>query len=91
MNKLKTENFAARLNQADLVNKTGFDNDFFLGRIYFTSNDRSQNIFFYQRTLELNLNFFLELKKDKGTDYVLSWELKGVCNSKFICYTKIEY
>ena len=24
----------------------------------------------------------LELKKDKGTDYVLSWKSKGVFNSK---------
>ena len=65
MNKLKPENFAARLNQADLVNKTGFDDDFFLGRIYFTSNDRSQNIFFYQRTPELNLNFFRIKKRQR--------------------------
>ena len=75
LNKLTAENFAARLKQADLVNKTEFDNkltsfnrsitsnrtkrlevqrklhslitkyyNFFLGRIYFTSNDGSQNI-----------------------------------------------
>ena len=74
-NKLIAENFAARLKQADLVNKTDFDNkltsfnrritsnktkhlkvqkklnspitkdyNFFLGTVYFTSNDGSQNI-----------------------------------------------
>ena len=40
---------------------------FFSGRIYFTSNDGSQNIFVYQPILDT-----LELKRDKGTDYVLS-------------------
>ena len=96
------ENFAERLNQADSVNKTDFDNKltsfnkgiassktkhlevqkklksiitkdfhFFLGRMHFTSN------VVYQPTLHA-----LELKKDKGTDYVLSWKSKGVLNSK---------
>ena len=40
--------------------------NFFLGRIYFTSNDGSQNL--------------LELKNDKGTDDVLSQKSKGVYN-----------
>ena len=31
----------------------------------------------YQPTLDT-----LELKKDKGTDYIHSWESKGVFNSK---------
>ena len=48
-----------------------------LGRIYFTSNDGSQNTIVYQPTLDA-----LELKKDNGTDYVLSWKSKGVFNSK---------
>ena len=108
-NKLTAENFAARLKQADLVNKTDFDNkltsfsrqvtsnktkhlevqkklnslitkdyNFFLGRIYFKSDDGSQNKFVYQPTLDS-----IELKKDKDTDYVLSWKSKGVFNSKF--------
>ena len=77
-NKLTTENFAARLKQADLLNETDFDNNkqitsnkikylkvqkelnslitkyynFFLGRIYFTSNDGSLNRFAYQVTLD---------------------------------------
>ena len=46
--------------------------NFFLGRMYFTKNDGSQNTFF-QSTLDT-----LQLKKDKGTDYVLSWESKRV-------------
>ena len=41
--------------------------NFFSRRIYFTSNDGSQNTFVYQPTLDT-----LGLKKDKGTDYVLS-------------------
>ena len=48
-----------------------------LGRIYFTSNDGSQKTFVYQSTLET-----LDLKQDKGTDYVLSWKSNGVYNSK---------
>ena len=35
--------------------------------------------FFYQPTLDT-----LELRKDKDTDYVLSWEQKGVYKSKFM-------
>ena len=49
--------------------------NFFLGRIYFTSNDGSQNTFVYQLTFNL-----LELKNDKGTDDVLSQKSKGVYN-----------
>ena len=40
---------------------------FFLGRMYFTSNDGSQNIFIYQPTLDT-----LELEKHIGTNCVLS-------------------
>ena len=78
LNKLTTENVAARLKQANLVDKTDFDNkltsfnkriisnktkhlevqkklnslitkdyNFFLGRIYFTSNHGFQNTFAY--------------------------------------------
>ena len=107
-NKLAAEPSAARLTQANLVNKNDFDNklisfnrkitsnktkyldvqkklnsliikdyNFFLGGMYFKSHDGSQNTFVYQRTLDT-----LELKKDKGTDYVLGSKSKGVFNSK---------
>ena len=49
------------------------DYKFFLGRIYFTNNDGSQNTFVYQPTLDA-----LELKQDRGADYGLSWKSKGV-------------
>ena len=39
--------------------------------MYFTSNDRSRNMFGYQPTT-----------LDKGNDYVISWKLKGVYISK---------
>ena len=52
-----------------LINPATIDYNFFL------SNDGSQNIFVYQPTLDT-----LELKKDKGTDYVFS--SKGVYTSK---------
>ena len=99
---LTAETFAARLKQANLVNKIDFDNKrinfnrkitssktkylevqkklnsltakdyiFLLRRIYFTSNDGSQNTFVYQPILDT-----LELKKDKGADYVLSCKSK---------------
>ena len=43
------------------------DYTFFLWKIYFPTNDGSQNKFLDQPTLDI-----LELKKDQGTDYVLS-------------------
>ena len=49
------------------------DYNFFLSRTYFTSNDGSQHTFAYQPILDA-----LELKQDKGPDYVLSWKSKGV-------------
>ena len=54
------------------------DYNFFLSRIYFTSNDGSQNAFVSQPTLDT-----IELHKDKGTDYVLSWKSKAIYNSKY--------
>ena len=70
----KTKHLEVQKNLDSLIKK---DSNFFLGRVYFTSNDGSQNTFFYQPTLDA-----FELKKDKGTDYVLSWKPKGVFNSK---------
>ena len=108
-NKLTAENFAARLKQADLGNKsdklTSFDKrvtsnktkhlevqkkrnslitiyyNFFLVRIYFTSNGGSLNTFLYQPTLHA-LKVLMPLHATKGTDYVFSWESKGVFNFK---------
>ena len=45
--------------------------------MYFSSNEGPQNTFVYHPTLDA-----LELKKDKDTDYVLSWKSNGVFNSK---------
>ena len=45
--------------------------------MYFTSEDGSQNMYVYQLSLDT-----LELKKDKGTDYGLSWKSKGLFTSK---------
>ena len=71
----KTKHLEAQKILNSLITK---DCHFFLGRIYFTSNDTSQNTFVYQPAFDA-----LELKKeDKGTDYVLSWKSKGVYNSK---------
>ena len=70
----KTKYLEIQRNLNSLITK---DYNFFLDRIYFTSHDGSQNGFVYQPTLDT-----LELKKDKGTDYVLSWKSKGVYNSK---------
>ena len=70
----KTKHLEVQKKLNGLITK---DYNFFLGRIYFTSNDGSQNTLVYQPTLDI-----LELKKDKGTDYVLSWKSKGVFNSK---------
>ena len=48
-----------------------------MGRIYFASNDGSQDTYVYRPTLNT-----LKLKKDKSADYVLSWKSKEVFNSK---------
>ena len=53
------------------------DYNFFLGRIYVASNDGFQNTYVYQSKLDT-----FELKKDKGTGYVLNWGSKGAYNSK---------
>ena len=54
------------------------DCNFYLGRMFFTSNDGSQNSFVYQ----LPLDTFELKKKIKGTDYVLIWKSKGLFNYK---------
>ena len=51
--------------------------NFFLGRIYFKSNDVFQNLLVCQPALDM-----LELKKYKDTDYFLSWKSNGIYNSK---------
>ena len=50
----------------------------FLGKIFF-GDDGFQNMFVYQPTFNP-----LELKIEKGTDYVIGWKSKGVCNFKLI-------
>ena len=45
--------------------------------MYFTSSDGYQNNFVFQPILDA-----LELKKDKGIDYILSWKSNGVYKSK---------
>ena len=73
LNKTKILEVHKRINS--LIKKNRYN--FFLSRIYFPSNDGSQNTFVYQPTLDI-----LELKKDKDTDYVISWKSKVVYNSK---------
>ena len=70
-NKTKHLEFQKRINS--LITN---DYIFFLGRMYFTSNDESQNMFGYQPTLAT-----LELK-DEYTDNVLSSKSNGVYNSE---------
>ena len=57
----KTKHLEVQKKLNSLITK---DYNFFLGRIFFTSNNGSQNTFVYQPILDT-----LELKK--GTDYVL--------------------
>ena len=89
MNEIDFHNKLISYNRKITSNKTKYLEDqkklnilitkdsFFLGRIYFTSNDGSQNTFVYQATLDT-----LELQKDKGTDYVFICKSKTVYNSK---------
>ena len=46
--------------------------------MYFTSNDGFQNMFVYQPS------FNIIKYKSPNTEYVLSWNRKGVYNSKII-------
>ena len=73
--KQKKQNKNKNKKNLDSLTTKGYN--FFLGTIYFTSNDGSQNTFVYQPTIDI-----LELKKDKSTDYIVSWKSKGVHNSK---------
>ena len=50
--------------------------NFLLGRMYFTGNVGFQNMLVHQPTFSM-----LQLKEDKGTDYVISWISKGVYSS----------
>ena len=58
-----------------LIFKT-YDLSYFLGKVFF-GNDSFQNMFVHQPTFNT-----LELKEDKGTEYVISWKSKGVYTSK---------
>ena len=66
----KTKHLAVEKKLGSLITK---DYNFFLGRIYLTRNDGSQNMFAYQ--LKFNV---LELKIDKGTEYIIGWKSKGL-------------
>ena len=56
----KTKSLEVQKKLGNIITK---DYNFFLSRIYFTSNDGFQNTFVYQSTLDV-----LELKKEKGND-----------------------
>ena len=99
MSKTDFDNKLIRFNRKITSNKTKYlevlkelhiittkDYNFFLGKIYFTSNDGSQNTFVYQSTLDA-----LELKKDNDTDHIFSWKSKGVYTSKFSHYILLSY
>ena len=47
--------------------------------MYFTSNDGCQNMVVHQPIFNT-----LGLKIDKGTEYIIGWKSKGLCNSKLI-------
>ena len=64
----KTKHLEVQNKLNSLITK---DYRFFLGRIYFTSNDVSQNTFVYQSTRDA-----LELKKNKDVNYLFSWKSK---------------
>ena len=64
----------------DLVNQTDYDAKISgIKQKYFFGDDGFQNMFVYQPKLDI-----LELKKDKGTNYVLSWKSKGLYNIKLV-------
>ena len=52
------------------------DYNFFLGRMYLTGDDSFQNMFIHQPAFGT-----LQLKKDKGVNYILSWKPKAEYSS----------
>ena len=79
----KTKHLEVEKKLEDLITK---DHNFFLSRIYFKSNDGSQNMFVYQPTFNV-----LELKIDKGTEYVIGPKSKGLYNTKLITWYFFTY
>ena len=61
-----------------MINLQIFDLSYFLGKNVF-GDDGFQNRLVYQETLNT-----LELREDKGTDYVFGWKSKGLYASKLI-------
>ena len=72
----KTKHLETEKRPENLITK---DYNFFLGRICFTSNDGSQNMFVYQPSFNL-----LKLKIDKGTVYIIGSKSERLYNSKLI-------
>ena len=72
----KTKHLEVEKKRDSLMTK---DYNFFLGGIYFTSNDGSQKMFVSQSKFNV-----LELKINKGTEYIIGWKSKPLCNSKRI-------
>ena len=92
-NKLKNFNKKMTFNKikhSEVPKKTKQSNNkpyiFFLGSIYFTNNDGSQKTFVYQTTLDT-----VELEKDRGTDYILTWKSNGVYNSNIRYYIQLSH
>ena len=54
--------------QDKIAKLESFNLSYFYGKFFFR-DDRFQNVHIYQSALAT-----LELRKDKGTDYVLSWK-----------------
>ena len=65
------------MNYLKNLNLSAKDYNFFLSKIYFTSYNGSQNMFFYQPSFTV-----LELNKDRGTGYIICWKSKRMYDSK---------
>ena len=76
----KTKHLEVQKNLDSLITE---DYKFFLGRIYFSSND----------DFEICLPIFnvLELKIHKGTEYIVDWKSKGVYNFKLVTLHGVFY
>ena len=75
-----------KADQDKIVKLETRDSNFFLAK-YFFGDDGFQNMFVYEPILDT-----LDLKKDKGTDYIFSWKSKVVYTSKLkSLYTAFLY
>ena len=71
--------------QDEIMKLEAFDLSYFHGKFLF-GDDGFQNVLIYQPTFNT-----LELKKGKGTDYVIGWKSKDLFESKILPFMVLSH